>query len=310
MALSVPRFLPTKTYLGQDVRHTLAATGVQAGVLALSGATEFQVTQDTGANMNSKVAQADSGAWIFGTDTTRQGAYHVYNDAAVTLTHTSANATNPRVDQVVLRVYDSSVIGGGTDAAQLEVIAGTPTSGATLANRSGAVDLTTIAAPKSMIRLADVLIPAASTAVTTANIRDRRLWARGALATQIGSGANLTVVPASTWTDASTQIPAFSLEVGANPIGGVLGCSFQTLSASQVGVRALIDGSAAFGSWGFVENIPTGVSQITIPLAPGLVTAGRHTFSVQVWSTVANPTFFGSGFFLSIEERVRQLATN
>lgn len=176
MALSVPRLLPTKTYPFSDVRHMLSSLEVQSGVVA----NEFAVTQDTGANMNSKVAIGNSGAWVFGLDTTRQGAYHVYNDAAVTLAHTGANATNPRIDQVVLRVYDSSVIGGGVDQASLEIIAGTATAGATLDNRNGAADLTALSAPKTLIRLADVLIPAASSAVTNANIRDRRPWAKGA----------------------------------------------------------------------------------------------------------------------------------
>jgi hypothetical protein len=57
----------------------------------------------------------------------------------------------------------------------LEVLTGTATSGATLANRTGAAAL-----PNDCLRLADLLIPALSTTISNTQIRDRRPWARGA----------------------------------------------------------------------------------------------------------------------------------
>jgi hypothetical protein len=64
---------------------------------------------------------------------------------------------------------DSTIDATGALDAKLQVVAGVATVGATLDNRNNAG-----AAPANSILLADVLIPAASASVTTANIRDRR----------------------------------------------------------------------------------------------------------------------------------------
>lgn len=177
MALvSYPEFLQTRTYSAQQLRHYLSRLGVQEGVY---GATHFAVSQrGAGANMSVDVAAGD--ALIQGDDVTRQGIYHLVNDATVNAVVSAAHGSLPRIDQIIARVYDST-IAGVSDVPTIEVVAGTATSGATLDNRTGAAAL-----PNGAIRLADVLVPAASATVVTANIRDRRPWANGAHA--IGGG--------------------------------------------------------------------------------------------------------------------------
>lgn len=154
-------------------RHRLAQQSeLQEGV---AGAGDYKAAQRAaGANMSVDVAigqafvQVDSGA--------RNGLGFVYSDALENVAVAASDATNPRVDQLVLQWNDSSIPAGvGGDTPTLRVVAGVPTAGATLDTRNGAAAL-----PADAVRLADILVPAASTSVVTANIRDRRPWARGA----------------------------------------------------------------------------------------------------------------------------------
>lgn len=110
-----------------------------------------------------------------------QGLYRVRNDAAKSSAafaaggFGAADATNPRIDQVVMRVYDHVSDGLGLREARLAIVAGTPTAGATLDNRSGAAGL-----PSSAMLLADVLVPAAFAGpfVQATHIRDRRAFSK------------------------------------------------------------------------------------------------------------------------------------
>lgn len=80
-------------------------------------------------------------------------------------TFTAANGTNPRVDRVVLTVRDTDLDASGARDAVLQVVAGTATAGATLTNLTGAASV-----PANSLLLANVLIPAGATSITTANI--------------------------------------------------------------------------------------------------------------------------------------------
>jgi hypothetical protein len=101
-----------------------------------------------------------------------------YSGAQLTGTITTANASLPRIDIVTLAPsanVDSNV-------PQVLVIAGTPTAGASLSNRTGAPAL-----PAGRILLADVLVPAAATSILTAQIRDRRPYFLTSVSTGIFS---------------------------------------------------------------------------------------------------------------------------
>lgn len=83
-----------------------------------------------------------------------------------------ADATNPRIDQIVARVFDEDY-GDTLSDFQLEVEIGTPTAGANLTNHNGAAAL-----PDTAMRLAYVLVPAGATSIITADIEDTRTSAR------------------------------------------------------------------------------------------------------------------------------------
>lgn len=311
MTLLTPDFLDTKTYPWAPssgkagVRQVFADLLQQEGVF---GAGDYKVS--AGAGMT--VAVAAGAAWVLGDDTARQGLYHEFNDASVSgVAVPAANGTNPRIDQVVLRIYDSTVIGGAQDQATIEVIQGTATSGATLDNRSGAAAL-----PNSALRLADVLVPAGSSSVSAGNIRDRRPWARGAYR-RIAITAGDYTRPASSGMaliDSTNLQPR--IECSGVPLRVRLYArpSFGAGSAQGMDFELWVDGARSAAS-------PTRrhVMSITGEASPDLSwdivpAAGSHLIGVaaaspqaQALTIAANAT---NPLVLEIEEIVRQNADN
>lgn len=165
MALLVPDFLQTRSYSAERLRNAMFGPAIDGEGIIAPGS--FKAKQRAaGANMSVDVAAGR--ALVRGDTSLAQGLYHVVNDATVNVAVAASHATNPRIDRVVLRVFDS-LTGDPTDDPAIQVISGTATSGATLLNLNGAA-----AIPNSALLLADVLVPGGSTSVITANIRDRR----------------------------------------------------------------------------------------------------------------------------------------
>lgn len=101
---------------------------------------------------------------VKGDTNANQGCYLFEVSVAEAQAHVR-DATNPRVNMLVARVYDATEVGSGSSGGAIEIVAGTPTAGATLDNRSGALAL-----PASALHVADVLVPVTG----SATIRDRR----------------------------------------------------------------------------------------------------------------------------------------
>lgn len=151
--------------------------GLQEGAV---GAGDVKVTQRAAGGANMSVDVAVGQAWVEVDSGVRQGLRHVVNDAVANAVVTASHATLPRIDLVVLQYNDTAIPAGvGGDVPTIRVIAGIPTAGATLDNAfDGAHGAPAL--PADAMLLAHFLVPAASTSVTNANIRDRRKWARGA----------------------------------------------------------------------------------------------------------------------------------
>lgn len=209
MAVEFPRFLQTKTYSAKLLRDVFLDAPIQNGVVNTG---DLMVTQRAaGANMSVDVAAGS--AWVKGTSSARQGIYNVYNDATVNLALVSANPTNPRVDQIILRVYDSSDGGSAQDLGAVEVVTGTATAGATLTNRNGAAVL-----PAHSILLADVLVGAAAGSVGNTVIRDRRLWARGGYLRKLGGGGGNYTTTSTAYINIDQNNVAGRLELSGAPV--------------------------------------------------------------------------------------------
>lgn len=151
MAETQPFPLQADCYTATDFRQTLIESIVCGqGVAAIQAGSLLVTTGGSGLDL----FIAEGGGFV-DSDVDDEGMYAIYNDASVTETATAADATNPRIDQVIATVADAQLSGADNEWT-LSVLAGTPTGGATLSNLTGAAAL-----PDRSIRLAYVLVPAA-----------------------------------------------------------------------------------------------------------------------------------------------------
>lgn len=200
-------------------------------------------------------------AYVLGNSVSGQGLYAIpVHASTVNEAIAAAHATLPRIDSVYLVVQDNTHDASGQNRAQVTIVTGTATSGATLTNRTGAG-----AAPASSLLLADVLVAATDTAIANNEIRDRRPWARGAAyAYDRGSSSNYTTnLTGLTSIDATNLKPR--LELSGVPVEIEL----------NIG---LIEGSAA--------------SLVTfVPTLNGVASQSRERlFSITAASTYYAPT--------------------
>jgi hypothetical protein len=144
------------------VGNVLAAMDQVEGVnpgIAGDVRTSLQVSLGSGL----QVVIAAGGALIQGDDAVGQGMYYYLQSGNVNLSVPGNAAGNPRVDSVFIQTNDSQYTTRTPVGAVPLYAQGAATSGATLANRSGAPAL-----PPSALRLADVLVPGGSPAAPSA----------------------------------------------------------------------------------------------------------------------------------------------
>jgi hypothetical protein len=153
-----PSWLQAGSYPAQYDRLTAQALWATTGII---GSTSLAVTENSPAGMSVRVASG--WAAIVGTTTTNMGVYTIFNDATNTLTITTADPTNPRIDLVCATVRDAFYSGANNDVI-FQVIAGTP-AGSPVAP----------ALPANSISLATIAVGAAVTQINTVNITDTRV---------------------------------------------------------------------------------------------------------------------------------------
>jgi microcystin-dependent protein len=220
VVIADPIFLQNKTYGAIDDRKVLQDL-IMPGV---AGSGDFAVTFSSGRTLS----VAAGIAFVKGLNVSDQGAYRVRTSGSTSITGNNGDATNPRIDQVVIRVMDTTHDSSGSTEARVEIHEGTPTAGATLANRSGAANLTALSA-KSVILLADLLVPAGATSYTGGNLGDKRTLASIALSAPLGVGSvSNAALAAGAVTDtkitgpiAVTKLAAGSANQLLTTIGGV-----------------------------------------------------------------------------------------
>ena len=109
------------------------------------------------------VSVAAGHALIAGTQTSNQGFYIAYNDAATTVAIATASATLPRIDRIVVTVQDSYYGGTANNQVIFQALTGTP-------NASPVAP----AIPNNSISLALIAVAANQTTVVNGNITDTR----------------------------------------------------------------------------------------------------------------------------------------
>jgi hypothetical protein len=193
--VSPPSWLQAGSYPAESDRLTTQALYATTGII---GSSSLAVTQNSPAGMSVRVAAG--WAAIIGTTQANMGAYVAYNNAQDTLTVTTANPTNPRIDRVVVTVRDAYYTGAFNDVI-FQVLAGTPAGSPTAP-----------AVPANSISLATLAVGAGVTSITTANITDTRVavtsnLAISSLPSQAGNGGKYLTTDGSTasWATITTD---------------------------------------------------------------------------------------------------------
>lgn len=159
MALRTPpSWLQNGSHPAENDRLTAQAIFATTGIVT-SGS--MAVTANSPVGMS--VLVASGWAAIVGTTQANMGTYMAYNDATATLTITTADPTNPRVDRVVVTVNDAYYT-GSTNNVVFQVLAGTPAGSPTAP-----------ATPANSISLATIAVAAGALSIGSGNITDTRV---------------------------------------------------------------------------------------------------------------------------------------
>lgn len=303
MTMALPEFLQTKTYAAMRLRQVLLDLPIQEGVV---GATDLKVTQRAAGGANLSIDVAAGSGYVRGDTTSRQGLYHTYNDAVVNLAIGTNTSGNPRIDQVIMRVYDSQDGLAGSDQATLEILPGSPQAGATLDNRSGAAVL-----PLSCVRLADIVVASGASSITNANIRDRRPWAHGAFSSLARTAGDFTSAATSATllhTDLERRLEISTGLVECHLSGTIIMAAVAYSVIFNVGVDGTVQQDRSEGNTGTLLSHFVDLRWTTT------VTAGSRVIAPYQKANAANTTTFSASatapLQFTVEEILRPNANN
>lgn len=165
MAFHASPYSQSQSYSAQEDRQ-LAAILLGAGV---AGSADLLCSAGSGYNTNVAAGRG----LISNSYQTQGGMYIVRNDAPVSVTHQLPDPSNPRIDQIYVKVFDSIDGGDSTDSVpQALILTGTPTAGANLTNLNGMATFTGI---NNYLLLSRVLVPAAAGSAAAFTYADARV---------------------------------------------------------------------------------------------------------------------------------------
>lgn len=295
MALRTPpSWLQNGSHPAENDRLTMQAIFATTGIINSSS---LAVTANSPAGMSVRVASG--WAAIVGTTQSNMGVYTVYNDAITTLTITTADPSNPRIDRVVATVQDAYYTGAYNDVI-FQVIAGTP-AGSPVAP----------ATPANSISLATVAVGAAVTQINTGNITDTRVSVTTNLPvgdlTEVLAGTGITV------TNGTGPVPTVAIDSTVATLTGSqtltnkiltspqinLGINTQTgttyttvladngklvtlSNASAIAVTIPLNSSVAYPVGAQINMVQLGAGQVTVAGAGGVTV-------VSTGATAASP---------------------
>ena len=194
-----PSWLQAGSYPAESDRLNAQALYATTGII---GSASMAVTPNSPAGMSVRIATG--WAAVVGTTQPNMGVYTAFNDAIETLTVTTADPTNPRIDRVVMTIRDAYYTGAFNDVIY-QVLAGTPAGSPTAP-----------ATPANSISLATIAVAAAATSIIAANITDTRV-------------------------DVTTNLPAPQLNFSVNPQTGT---TYTTVASDNGKLITQSNGSA------------------------------------------------------------------
>ena len=160
MALRTPpSWLQNGSHPAENDR--LTTTGILWKSQGVSDYGSMRVSQSGTPAMTVSVAAGH--ALIAGTQTSNQGFYIAYNDAATTIAIATASPTLPRIDRIVVTIQDSFYGGTANNQVIFQALTGTP-------NASPVAPAT----PANSISLATIAVAANQTTIVDGNITDTR----------------------------------------------------------------------------------------------------------------------------------------
>lgn len=196
-----------------------------------------------------------------GSTSTTQGGYYLFVNSTTNLSIATANPSNPRIDLVCATINDATY-SGSLNSGVLQVVTGTPTSGATLVNLSGAPAL-----PTSSLLIGYVLVPAAASSIVAGDLGDKRVQLSGV---DTFNGRSGVVVPALG-------------DYLAVPVGGITGAVAATRYVGGTASGAPVTG--AFLKGDFVIDQTAAVWVCTAAGSPG------------TWASTGTPGVLASHHF-------------
>jgi hypothetical protein len=175
MALRTPpSWLQNGSHPAENDRLTTKAIYNTTGII---NSTSLAITAQAVPNMTVNSA---SGWAAIVSSTANAGTYVAYNDATTILTITTADASLPRIDRVVVTVNDAAY-SGSTNNVTFTVVAGTP-----------AASPSAPATPSNSISLATIAVGAAVTSIVSGNITDTRVLTTTNLPVLSSTGGTLS----------------------------------------------------------------------------------------------------------------------
>lgn len=263
-----PSWLQNGSHPAENDRLSMQAIIATSGIINTSSLT---ITQAASPSM--AVQSASGWGAIVGSFTTNMGVYQFYNDAAVQLTVTTADPSNPRIDKVVVTIQDAYYT-GASNTVTFQVIAGTP-AGSPVAPTT----------PVDSLSLATIAVAAGATSITNANITDTRVN----VTTNLPVG-DLTEVQAGTGISVASgtgPIPIVSTDLTI-PVG-------YSTTATAAGTTTL---TAASNSVQFFTGVTT--QTIVMPVASTMVLGESFTIQNATNATALTVNSSGGNFVATI----------
>lgn len=241
MALRTPpSWLQNGSHPAENDRLTSQAIFATTGIVR---STDLQVTANSPVGMSVRVAAG--WAAIVGTTQANMGTYVAYNDAQATLTVTTADPTNPRIDRVVVVVNDSYYT-GSTNNVEFQVLAGTPAGSPSAP-----------ATPANAISLATIAVAAGALSITSGNITDTRVLTTTNLPT-----GDITAVTAGTGLSGGGSSGGVTLSIDTAVTADL--STAQTLTNKTLTSPTINTPSITGGSWNLGINAQTGTTYTTV----------------------------------------------